>query len=143
LPPGGGYPRPECPPGQPFLVGTRVIGHSGSGAVNLLGAHVSGALGCIEAELRNDSGPALIADSLEVGQDMYLTSEFAATGGGGGARTRLRWPEQWWGSITKVTLGYGYKPWRALWFLAGVLAVSRVLAVMLGVHGALTQTSKT
>jgi hypothetical protein len=59
------------------------------------------------------------------------------------ARTRQRWPERWWGSITKVTLGYGYQPWRALWFLAGVLAVSCVLAVVLGAHGALTQTGKT
>lgn len=48
-----------------------------------------------------------------------------------------------WGRITKVTLGYGYKPWRALWFLAGVLAVSCVLAVVLGAHGALAQTSNT
>ena len=43
--------------------------------------------------------------------------------------------------ITKVTLGYGYQPWRALWFLAGVVAVSCVLAVVLGAHGALAQTS--
>ncbi|MGN6174425.1 MAG: hypothetical protein ACTHPS_16015, partial [Streptosporangiaceae bacterium] len=45
--------------------------------------------------------------------------------------------------ITKVTLGYGYQPWRALWFLAGVVALSCVLAVALGSHGALAQTSKT
>jgi hypothetical protein len=53
-----------------------------------------------------------------------------------------RW-EQLWGRITKVTLGYGYQPWRALWFLAGVVAVSCVLAVVLGVHSALAQTSQT
>ena len=47
------------------------------------------------------------------------------------------------GKITKVTLGYGYKPWRALWFLAGVVVVSCVLTVLLGLHGALAQTSKT
>src|SRR5262249_36097774 len=59
------------------------------------------------------------------------------------ARTHPRWSELLWGWITKVTLGYGYQPWRALWFLATVLAASCVLAVVLGAHGALAQTSKT
>jgi hypothetical protein len=59
------------------------------------------------------------------------------------ARTHPRWPERWWGWITKVTLGYGYQPWRALWFLAGVVVVSCVLAVGLGAHGALAQTKNT
>ena len=34
------------------------------------------------------------------------------------ARTHPRWPERLWGKTTKVTLGYGYQPWRALLFLA-------------------------
>ena len=59
------------------------------------------------------------------------------------ARTHPRWPERLWGRITKVTLGYGYQPWRALLFLAAVVALSCVLAVVLGSHGALAQTSKT
>ena len=59
------------------------------------------------------------------------------------ARTKTSWPERRWGKITKVTLGYGYQPWRALLGLALVLAVSCVLAVALGAHGALAQTSKT
>jgi hypothetical protein len=59
------------------------------------------------------------------------------------ARTHPRWPERLWGRITKVTLGYGYQPWRALWFLAGVVVVSCVLAVVLGAHGALAQTTDT
>lgn len=59
------------------------------------------------------------------------------------ARADTRWPERLWGRITKVTLGYGYQPWRALLFLAAVVAVSCVLAVVLGAHGALAQTSKT
>ncbi len=59
------------------------------------------------------------------------------------ARADTSWPERWWGKITKVTLGYGYQPWRALWYLAGVVAVSCVLAVTLGSHGALAQTSNT
>jgi hypothetical protein len=59
------------------------------------------------------------------------------------ARAGTGWGERLWGSITKVTLGYGYKPWRALLFLAAVVAVSCVLAVTLGSHGALAQTSMT
>jgi hypothetical protein len=206
------------------------------GTVRLTAARIVGPLDCTGAELRNDSGPALFANRLQVDQDMFLR-EFTATGGGNGvvlhlsgvqvggkfvfaparlehaadshqrldvdgltyagvpqtsppwdwrellrhgtpryaaqpyqqlaagyralgddrqvrqtllaqrddqvARTHQRWPEKLWGCITKVTLGYGYKPWRALWFLAGVLAVSCLLAVVLGAHGALAQTSKT
>jgi hypothetical protein len=59
------------------------------------------------------------------------------------ARADTRGPERLWGRITKVTLGYGYQPWRALLFLAAVVLVSCVLAVVLGAHGALAQTSKT
>jgi hypothetical protein len=58
-------------------------------------------------------------------------------------RADTRWPERSWGKITKTTLGYGYQPWRALLFLAGVVVLSCVLAVVLGAHGALAQTSKT
>ena len=59
------------------------------------------------------------------------------------ARADTSWPERWWGKITKVTLGYGYQPWRALWFLAAVVAVSCLLTWLLGAHGALAQTSNT
>ena len=59
------------------------------------------------------------------------------------ARTQTRWPERVWGKVTKVTLGYGYQPWRALLFLAVVMAVSCLLAVALGSHGALAQTART
>jgi hypothetical protein len=59
------------------------------------------------------------------------------------ARTDTSWRERWWGQITKVTLGYGYQPWRALLFLAGVVVLSCVLAVAFGSHGALAQTSQT
>jgi hypothetical protein len=211
-------------------------GSSGYGTVYLVGARIGGHLDCTGANLRNDSGPALDAYSLQVGQGMYLTGGFAATGKGEDvavnlkdarvgqaflfaparlehkadshrlvvdgltyagvprpisardwlallregtptyaaqpyqqlaagyralgderqareilmaqrddelARANLRWPERLWGWITKVTLGYGYQPWRALLFLAAVVAVSCVLAVVLGAHGALAQTSKT
>jgi hypothetical protein len=59
------------------------------------------------------------------------------------ARPRPHWTERWWGRITKATLGYGYQPWRALLFLAGVVALSCVLAVVLGGHGALAQVKDT
>jgi hypothetical protein len=216
--------------------GFAAAGSSAYGVVYLVGAHIDGHLDCTGADLRNDSGPALNAYSLQVGQGMYLTRGFKASGGGEGvavdltdarvggaflfappgvehkvesqrlavdglnyagvprpispegwrellrhgtpryaaqpyqqlaagyrargderqaretlmrqrddqlARTDTRWPERLWGRITKVTLGYGYQPWRALAFLAGVMAVSCVLAWLLGAHGALTQTSNT
>ena len=59
------------------------------------------------------------------------------------ARADTSWRELLWGKITKVTLGYGYQPWRALLFLAAVVLLSCVLAVVLGAHGALAQTSET
>jgi hypothetical protein len=270
------------------LTGARVIGHTDVGAVELLAAQVSGRLDCTEMKLCNDSGPALDANSLQVGMNMRLSGEFTgsgtdsavcvlgahiglqlllegaqlrndsgpaldaqslqvgrhlllrdftATGAGEGAvvdlkgvqvggafqfaparlehkddphrrlavdgltyagvpgrispedwrellregtpdytaqpyqqlaagyralgndrqvrqtlmaqrddqlaRASARWTERLWGRITKVTLGYGYQPWRALLFLAGVVAVSCVLAWLLGAHGALAQTDKT
>ena len=207
------------------------------GAVRLAGAHIGGQLDCTKANLCNHSGPALLANGLQVGQAMLLHNEFTATGGGDGvavdltavrlggallvdperlkhvtcphrrlaadgltyagvpkkvsatvwldllrdgtpdytaqpyqqlaagyralgddrqarkilmmqrddqlARTDPPWPERSWGRITKITLGYGYQPWKALLFLATVVAISCVLAVWLGSHGALVQTSKT
>jgi hypothetical protein len=57
-------------------------------------------------------------------------------------RAETRWPERLWGKITKVTLGYGYQPWRALLFLLGVVVISGVLTVLLGSHGALAQSDE-
>ena len=220
-----------------FRSGFTATGAGETGAIRLISAHIRSDLNCTGATLRNDSGPALIAGGLHVGQGMHLTGGFTATGGGddvavdlrgtqvGGmlvfdparlehaadphqrlevdgltyasvpqpisaqewldllrdgtpgyaaqpyqqlaagyralgddrqarkvlmaqrdnqlARSPTSWPERWWGHITKITLGYGYKPWRALLFLAAVVAVSCVLAAVLGSHGALAQTSKT
>jgi hypothetical protein len=218
--------------------GFTATGRGDGGAVRLFGADIGGRLECDGAVLRNDSGPALVAESMQVGQDMGLTGGFTAIGSGdsraaidlvgarvGGtfvfaparlehrshphwriaadgliyagvpemvsardwlrllregtpsyaaqpyqrlaagyraqghdrqvreilmaqrddqlARTHPSRPEWWWGKITKVTLGYGYQPWRALLFLAAVVAISCVLAVALGSHGALTQTKQT
>jgi hypothetical protein len=217
--------------------GFTASGSTSYGAIYLVGAHIDGHLDCTGAELRNDSGPALDAYSLQVGQGMYLGGGFTAVGGGEGVAVNLTdarvggkfvfapvppengtdshrllavdgltyagvpetgrgwdWQEllrlgtpayaaqpyqqlaagygargddrqarqtlmaqrddqlarapthrgeRWWGRLTKVTLGYGYQPWRALLFLAAVVAVSGVLAVALGTHGALAQTSNT
>jgi hypothetical protein len=223
--------------GQNMLLSGEFTGSGDHGAVCLLGARVGGGLVFDGAQLRNDSGPALLAESLHVGLHLLLRSGFTAAGGGEGAAVNLkaaqvaghfqfaparlehkddaqkrlaadgltyagvperisaedwrellregtpgyaaqpyqqlaagyqalgddrqarntlmaqrddqlarvptRWTERHWGWITKITLGYGYQPWRALWFLAAVVALSCVLAVVLGSHGALAQTSNT
>ena len=54
--------------------GFTATGSGGDGAVRLIGAHIGGQLDCTGADLRNDSGPALVADGLQVGQDMYLAA---------------------------------------------------------------------
>jgi hypothetical protein len=226
-----------------FTGGFRATGSGDRGAVRLTGAHIGGNLACHGAKLCNYSGPALLAYGIQVGQDIYLTEDFDATGGAdekdekavtvnlraarvGGAfqfnpkrlenvtdlhrrlavdgltysgvpekiepekyRKLLRdgtlryaaqpyqqlaagyralgddrqarqtlmaqrddqlarapnihWRDRLWGGITKFTLGYGYQPWRALVLLAIVVAVSCVLAWLLGSHGALAQTNKT
>ena len=54
----------------------------------------------------------------------------------------MSWWERQWGRTTKITLGYGYQPWKALLFLAAVVVVSCGLAITLGAHGALTQTAR-
>jgi hypothetical protein len=217
--------------------GFTATGAGDLGAVRLIGAHIDGQLDCTRASLRNDSGPALVARGLQVGQAIFLDGGFTAIGGGddvavdlkgarvGGtivfdpaqleqvvhphrrlsldgltyagvpervsardwldllrdgtrsyaaqpyqqlaagyralgdeqqareilmarrddqlARTHPRWPERLWGRITKITLGYGYQPWRALLFLAAVVVISCLLAVGLGSHGALVQTGGT
>ncbi len=217
--------------------GFTATGFGDLGAVNLVGAHIGGSLRCEGAALHNESGPALVADSLQVGQGMYIGSGFTAASGGVGVavdlrgarvggrmffdpahlehtadpqgrvavdgltytgvpeqisardwldllrhgtrgyaaqpyqqlaagyralgnerqarqilmaqrhdeltRTDTRRRERLWGWITKVTLGYGYQPWRALLFLVLVVLISCGLAFALGSHGALAQTSKT
>jgi hypothetical protein len=65
------------------------IGHGPNGAVPLVGAHIGGQLECDGAELTNNSGPALAADSLQVGQPMYLRGGFTATGHGPSGAVRL------------------------------------------------------
>jgi hypothetical protein len=42
-----------------------------------------------------------------------------------------------WGRVTRLTLGYGYQPWRALIGLAAVVAIAVLLSVFLGGAGGL------
>ena len=67
----------------------RVIGHADGGAVLLLGAHIGGQLSCDGANMRNDSGCALNADSLQVGLGMLLRRGFTANGAGERGAVRL------------------------------------------------------
>lgn len=214
-----------------FFVG-EFNGNSNLAAVNLYRTGVGGDISFGEAKLRNDSGPALAANGLQVGRTISLLGEFSGSGNvavdltgtqvGGTfhfnpkklshsdshrlitvdgliypgvpelvyvqdwlrllrhgtpryaaqpyqqlaagcralghdqqarailiaqrddqlARTHLGWPERAWAWTTKVTLGYGYQPWRALLFLVAVVAFSCVLTVVLGSHGALAQTGR-
>src|SRR5207344_134320 len=69
--------------------GFTATGTGPSGAVRLLGAHIDGQLNYTGASLRNDSGPALTADGLEVDRGMSLTGGFSATGAGELGAVRL------------------------------------------------------
>jgi hypothetical protein len=55
-----------------------------------------------------------------------------------GALTRRS--DRWQARLSRILLGYGYQPWRALLYLAGLFTVSAILAVVLGAHGALART---
>jgi hypothetical protein len=55
----------------------------------LSGTHVVGTLYAAGAKLTNDSGPALHAYGLQVGQDLFLADQFAVTGAGEHATVAL------------------------------------------------------
>jgi hypothetical protein len=57
--------------------------------VRLLGAQITGPLGLSGAILTNETGPALAADGVSVGGDMFLDDGFTATGHGDGGAVRL------------------------------------------------------
>ncbi|WP_433781586.1 hypothetical protein ACQPX6_17565 [Actinomycetospora sp. CA-101289] len=210
--------------GGVVLDGVRARGAGEYGAVRLAEAHITGQLNCRGAWLVNESGPALVADGVEVSGAVLLDGGFRTAGGRGAlislssgklgtlnlteptetsgnwdldgvtyagikpedvlwwlallrwktplyaaqpyqqlahvyraaghehevrkiliaqredqiARGGLSWHEKAWAKFTGVVLGYGWKPWRSLYGLAGVFIVSAVLAVVLGFHGALT-----
>jgi hypothetical protein len=210
------------------------IGTSKLGAVRLRGAHLGGDLECTDARMRNNAGPALDANNLQVDQNVFLSDGFEAVGTGddvalnlsqmliGGelkfAPERLEhtadpqarlaldgltytglpagisldcwlhllckatpsyaaqpyqqlaaaWRaaghdgkvrrilmaqrqaqidrgvltsrERAWARLTRLTLGYGYQPWRALLFLIAVAITAVILALTLGAQGGLART---
>ncbi len=61
--------------------GFEAVGAGEDGAVRLLGAHL-GRLDCSGARIRNDSGPALDAEGLQVDQNVFLRDGFEAVGAG-------------------------------------------------------------
>jgi hypothetical protein len=217
---------------QVMLLRGEFTGSGALGAVRLVGAHIGGQLECTGATVVNDTGIALNADNLQVNQDMYLQGGFAATGGGDGVAVDLtsarlggrlvfdpvprlehatdpqarlavnglvyrdvpagisarEWLgllrkgtrryaaqpyqqlaaihradghdgevrrvlmsqrrdlladsstsrlERAWGLLTRLTLGYGYQPWRALLFLLAVVGIAVTLTVTVGPHGGL------
>lgn len=48
--------------------------------------------------------------------------------------------ERTWARLTGLTLGYGYQPWRALFFLLAVVVTAVILAVTVGAYGGLART---
>jgi hypothetical protein len=54
-------------------------------------------------------------------------------------RGELPGPDRAWARLTEVTLGYGYKPWKAVLFLAGVVLIAVLLALALGAQGGLAR----
>jgi hypothetical protein len=71
------------------LSGARITGHTSAGAVTLPGAHIGGHLDCDGAALRNECGTALVAYGLQVGQGMFLSRGFTATGAGDNGAVNL------------------------------------------------------
>jgi len=65
-----------------LIGGFTATGAGPDGAVHVAGARIGGQLWCEEASLRNDSGPALHANSLQVDQAMLLRGGFTAAGAG-------------------------------------------------------------
>jgi hypothetical protein len=68
--------------------GFKAIGAHKNGAIRLLGAHL-GLLDCSGSAMRNDSGPALVADRLQVDQNVFLSDGFEAVGAGEFGAVRL------------------------------------------------------
>jgi len=76
--------------GDMFLDGKfTATGHGERGAVRLVGAQISGQLNLRGAILTNETGPALHADRVRVGSGMFLDGKFTATGHGERGAVRL------------------------------------------------------
>ncbi|WP_344868588.1 hypothetical protein [Amycolatopsis ultiminotia] len=62
--------------------GFEAVGTGKQGTVRLHSARIGGQLSCQGAKLRNDSGPALHAERLQVGENVFLRDGFEAIGAG-------------------------------------------------------------
>ena len=69
--------------------GFSAIGADERGAVHLLSAHIGSQLICNRATLRNGNGPALNAEQLQTGRDVFLCDGFSAIGAGQAGAVRL------------------------------------------------------
>ena len=58
----------------------KATGDGELGAVRIVGGHIGGQLDCTDATLTNKTGPALVADGLNIDQGAFLSGEFKATG---------------------------------------------------------------
>ena len=63
------------------LNGATVVGRGAGGAVSLFGARIT-RVECDGADFSNDCGPALLAEAVQVDQDMFLRAGFKASGAG-------------------------------------------------------------
>jgi hypothetical protein len=72
-----------------YLRTAEAVGAGEFGAVRLVDAHIHGQLDCEDTTIRNDTGPALNADSLQVDQGLYLRVNFLAVGAGEPGAVRL------------------------------------------------------
>ena len=76
--------------GAAFLdAGFTATGHGNGGAVRLLGTQITGELSLHGAILTNETGPALGADRVSVGGNVFLDAGFTATGHGDDGAVRL------------------------------------------------------
>jgi hypothetical protein len=69
---------------------TVVNANAEDGAIVLAGARIEGELDFVAGKIRNESGPALSADGLQVHMDLLLESEFEAIGSGENGAVNLR-----------------------------------------------------
>jgi hypothetical protein len=64
-------------------------GSGPSGAARFAAARIGGQLSCIDGKLRNNSGPALDGESIQVGHHLLLCGDFEAYGRGNAGAVRL------------------------------------------------------
>jgi hypothetical protein len=85
------------------------VGDDGDdGTVRLLGARIGGQFGASDASVRNDTGPALFGDRLQVDGGLFLDAEFTASSGNKHLAMVLSGPRQLTGSSSLVAGPLGF-----------------------------------